>query len=108
MSTARQVFRAGFVEALPFLVVIVPYGLLFGVVATEAGLGLLQTMVMTTFVLAGASQFAALQLLSDHAPMVVAILTGLAINLRLAMYSASMSAHIGKASIMQRLLFLIC
>lgn len=105
MNTERAAFWNGFVEALPFLVVIVPFGLLFGVVAAEAGLDLLQTMVMTAFVIAGASQFAALQLLSDHAPALVAILTGLAINLRLAMYSASMSAHVGKASALQRLVF---
>ncbi len=105
MTIPQKSFRTGFIEALPFLVVIVPFGLLFGVVATEAGLDLFQTMVMTAFVLAGASQFAVLQLLSDQAPALVAILTGLAINLRLAMYSASMSAHIGKASMRQRLLF---
>lgn len=105
MSNPQKSFRTGFVDALPFLVVIVPFGLLFGVVAAEAGLDLFQTLVMAAFVLAGASQFAALQLLNDQAPTLVAILTGLAINMRLAMYSASMSAHIGKASLTQRLLF---
>ncbi len=89
-----QGFRAG----LPFVLVVAPFGLLFGVVATEAGLDIVQTMAMTVLVIAGASQFAAVQLLSDNAPTFVAILTGLAVNMRMAMYSASLTPHLGKAS----------
>ena len=99
-SAYWQGFRAG----MPFVLVVAPFGLLFGVVATEAGLDLLQTMAMTVLVIAGASQFAAVQLLSDHAPTFVAILTGLAVNMRMAMYSASLTPHLGKASLGKRML----
>lgn len=95
-----QGFRAG----VPFVLVVAPFGLLFGVVATEAGLDIVQTMAMTVLVIAGASQFAALQLLSDNAPTFVAILTGLAVNMRMAMYSASLTPHLGKASLGKRAL----
>lgn len=95
-----QGFRAG----MPFVLVVSPFGLLFGVVATEAGLDIVQTMVMTVLVIAGASQFAAVQLLSDHAPTFVVILTGLAVNMRMAMYSASLAPHLGKASLGKRAL----
>lgn len=94
----------GFRAALPFVLVVAPFGLLFGVVATEAGLDIVQTMVMTVLVIAGASQFAAVQLLSDNAPTFVAILTGLAVNMRMAMYSASLTPHLGKASLGKRAL----
>lgn len=95
-----QGFRAG----MPFVLVVAPFGLLFGVVATEAGLDIVQTMAMTVLVVAGASQFAAVQLLSDHAPAFVAILTGLAVNMRMAVYSASLAPHLGKASLGRRAL----
>lgn len=98
-SAYWQGFRAG----TPFVLVIVPFALLFGVVAAEAGLDIAQTMAMTILVIAGAAQFASLQLLSDNAPVIVAILTGLAINLRMAMYSASLTTHLGKASLWKRL-----
>ena len=93
-----QGFRAG----VPFVLVVAPFGMLFGVVATEAGLDIVQTMAMTVLVIAGASQFAALQLLVDNAPTFVAVLTGLAVNMRMAMYSASLTPHLGKASLGMR------
>lgn len=91
----RRAFWQGVRDGLPFLLVIVPFGMVFGVVATEAGWSLTETMAMTILVIAGASQFTAVQLLSDNAPLLIAIGTALAVNLRLAMYSAAMATHIG-------------
>lgn len=93
-----QAFRHGIVQSLPFLVVIVPFALLFGLVATEAGLDLAQVMGFSVLVLAGASQFTAVQLLSDNAPAIIVILSGLAVNLRMAMYSASLMPWLRGAS----------
>lgn len=95
-----QGFRAG----IPFIIVVGPFGLLFGVVATEVGLDTVQTMAMTVLVIAGAAQFAAVQLLAENAPALVIIITGIAVNLRMAMYSASIAPHIGKAVTWQRIL----
>lgn len=91
-------FRHGIVQALPFLVVIIPFAVLFGVVATEAGLNLAEVMGFSVLVLAGASQFTAVQLLSDNAPTIIVILSGLAVNLRMAMYSASLLPWLRGAS----------
>ena len=99
-----RAFRLGIRDGLPFLIVIVPFGVLFGVLASEAGWSLTETMAMTILVIAGASQFTALQLLSEHAPLLIAIVTALAVNLRLAMYSASLAPHLGGAPPWQRAL----
>ncbi len=99
-SAYWQGFRAG----APFVLVVAPFGLLFGVVATEAGLDIFQTMAMTVLVIAGASQFAAVQLLADGAPVFIAVLTGLAVNMRMAMYSAALTPHLGKAGLWKRAL----
>ncbi len=61
-------------------------------------------MSMSVLVIAGAAQFASVQLLVDGAPVFVAILTGLAVNLRMVMYSASLTPHIGKAQTWQKVL----
>lgn len=90
-------FRRGVAHGAPFLVVVFPFGMLFGVVATEAGLDVIETMVMSALVIAGASQFATVELLEQGAPALIAVLTGLVVNLRMAMYSASMVPHIGGA-----------
>lgn len=103
-----RAFRLGIRDGLPFLIVIVPFGMLFGVLAREAGWSLTEMMAMTILVIAGASQFTALQLLSEHAPLLIAIVTALAVNLRLAMYSASLAQHIGATPPLPRLLAAYC
>ncbi|MDP5305902.1 AzlC family ABC transporter permease [Paracoccus spongiarum] len=90
------------VQSVPFLIVIIPFALLFGVVALEAGMDLAQVMGFSVLVLAGASQFTAVQLLSDNAPAIIVILSGLAVNLRMAMYSASLSPWLRRASARQK------
>lgn len=97
-------FWQGILAGSPFILVVAPFALLFGAVATEAGLNLTQTMSMTVLVIAGASQFAAIQMLVEQAPTFVVLLTGLAINMRMALYSASMAPHIGQAPQYKRLL----
>ena len=89
---------------MPFLLVVVPFGLLFGVVATEAGFTSLQTMAFSSVVFAGAAQFAALQLMVEDAPILIVIATALAVNLRMAMYSASLAVWLGKAPLWKRAL----
>jgi predicted branched-subunit amino acid permease len=88
----------------PFLLVIMPFALLFGVVGTEAGLNISQVMAFSVLVIAGAAQFTAVQLMTDNAPTVIALLTALAVILRMAMYSASLVPHLGSAPLWQRLL----
>ena len=91
VTVGRRGVRAGAIACLPALLAVGPFGMIFGIVARESGLDLVQTMVMTATVIAGASQLAALQLLSDGAPVALAILAGAVVNLRMAMYSASLA-----------------
>ncbi|MCT8158929.1 AzlC family ABC transporter permease [Pseudoruegeria sp. SHC-113] len=103
-STIKSAYLRGVRQGLPFLVVIVPFSTLFGVVASEAGLNVAQVLGFSVLVIAGASQFAAVQLLTENAPAVVIIGTALAVNMRMAMYSASLTPHIGAAPLWQRAL----
>ena len=61
MPRPAPAYFRGIRAALPFVVMVIPFGMLFGVVATEAGLQVWETMVFTLAVFAGASQFAAIQ-----------------------------------------------
>ena len=103
-STTSHAYWRGFRDGLPFLLVVGPFSLLFGVVAAEAGLNVLEALSFSVVVIAGAAQFTALQLLRDDAPTVIVILSALAINLRMAMYSATLTPHLGKAPLWQRAL----
>jgi predicted branched-subunit amino acid permease len=95
--TTRQAFWRGYLDCAPFILIVVPYSMLFGVVARDAGLDILQTMAMSVLVIAGASQFTAVALLQEQAPVFIALAAALAVNLRMAMYSAALVPHIGHA-----------
>ena len=102
-GTGTPLWR-GAVDALPFTIVVAPFGLLFGVVGTEAGLDLAQVMGFSFLVIAGASQFAALQLMTENAPALIVVASALAVNLRMAMYSASFAPYLGAAPLWKRAL----
>ena len=55
-------------------------------------------------VIAGASQFTAIQLMTENASIWAVLAASLAVNLRMAMYSASLQPHLGTAPLWQRLL----
>ncbi|MDJ0993420.1 MAG: AzlC family ABC transporter permease [Dinoroseobacter sp.] len=93
-------FRAG----APFLLVVVPFGMLFGVVGTEAGLDFAQVMGFSVLVIAGAAQFTAVQLMTEQAPVIVVLASALAVNLRMAMYSAAMAPHLGSLPVWRKAL----
>ncbi len=103
-SNPKSAYWAGFRNGAPFVLVVVPFALLFGVVATKAGLNLVETMTMTIAVIAGAAQFTALSLMQEHAPTFIVLATALAVNLRMAMYSAALVPHVGTAPRWQRML----
>lgn len=100
----RTQFLSGITHGVPFILILVPFALLFGVVGTEAGLNLTEVMGFSVLVIAGSAQFTAIQLMVEDAPTVVILATALAVNLRMAMYSASMVAHLGAAPLWQRAL----
>jgi 4-azaleucine resistance transporter AzlC len=75
------------------LLALTPFGVAFGASATDVGLSALEALAMSVFVLAGAAQLAAVQLISAGASAAVVVLTVLVINLRLTLYSASLAPH---------------
>ncbi|MCV2888097.1 AzlC family ABC transporter permease [Ruegeria aquimaris] len=101
-TTSKSIYWRGFRDGAPFIMVAAPFGTLFGVFATEAGLNLMQVMTFTATVFAGAAQFTALQLLLDDTPTLIVLLSALAVNLRVAMYSAALTPYLGAAPLWQR------
>jgi len=95
-TNPKSTYWTGFRDGSPFILIVIPFALLFGVIAGNAGLDLVETMSMTVLIVAGAAQFTAISLMLDHAPTFVVLLTALAVNLRMAMYSAALVPHLGK------------
>lgn len=101
-TTAKSYFWKGCRNSLPFIFVAGPFSLLFGVLATEAGLKLYEMLTFSASVYAGSAQFTALQLLREDAPTMIILASSLAVNLRVGMYSASLTPYLGAAPLWTR------
>lgn len=94
INTARAQFLSGIRTVLPLLVGVVPFGMIYGVMAVGAGIPRLQAHMMSLIVFAGSAQFVVVQLLPQGIPTVMMVLIIAVINLRHALYSASIAPHI--------------
>jgi len=103
-SNFKTIFFSGARSGAPFVLVVIPFALLFGVVAAEAGLNVFETLSFSLAVVAGAAQFTALQLMQEQAPTIIVLISALAVNLRMAMYSAALTPHLGELSTGKRVL----
>ena len=92
-SIKRREFLNGVKGELPILLGVAPFGMIYGVLATSAGLSTLDAQAMSAIVFAGSAQFMLVQLISLGTPVLVLILSGFIINLRHALYSASIAPY---------------
>jgi len=92
-------FLSGIRDELPILIGVVPFGLIYAILAQQSGLSGLETQGMSLIVFAGSSQFLLVQLAAQNAPLLVIVLTGFIINLRHLFYSASIGPHTKDLSI---------
>ncbi|MBL8155574.1 MAG: AzlC family ABC transporter permease [Anaerolineae bacterium] len=91
--TRRSEFWAGARSMIPLLIGAVPFGFIFGVTAINSGISPLGAMGMSLFVFAGSSQFVAAQLVAQGAGLALIILTTAIVNIRHALYSATLAPH---------------
>jgi 4-azaleucine resistance transporter AzlC len=85
---------AGARDSLPMLLGAAPFGLIFGTLAAPSGLSPAAALAMSLFVFAGSSQFIALTLLASGTGLAVILLTTFVVNLRHALYSATLLPHV--------------
>ena len=64
MKSNLKVFLKGILDVSPLMIPVVPFGLIFGVLAIDVGFSPLETMGMSLIVFGGASQIVLLQLFS--------------------------------------------
>jgi 4-azaleucine resistance transporter AzlC len=91
--SARHEFLSGLRHVVPLLVGAAPFGMIYGVLAVDAGIPVLPAQLMSLIVFAGSAQFVAAQLIAAGASGLVVVLTVFIVNLRHALYSASIAPH---------------
>jgi 4-azaleucine resistance transporter AzlC len=102
--TPRSEFWAGSRGMFPLVVGAIPFGILFGTLASQSGLSVAGTLAMSLFVFAGSAQFIALGLIAAATPLPLIWFTTLVVNLRHLLYALSLLPHVGQLSGRWRLL----
>ena len=98
MRSPRSEFIAGVKAELPILLGVIPFGMIYGVLAMGAGLPVGAAMAMSSIVFAGSAQFVGVQLIRSGVPGMVIVFTTFVVNLRHMLYSASIAPHLAHLS----------
>jgi 4-azaleucine resistance transporter AzlC len=94
LKTRKQEFWNGIRDEAPILLGVVPFGLLFGALAISAHLSTLAAQAMSSIIFAGSAQFIAAQLVGTGTSGLVIVMVVFVVNLRHALYSASVAPHV--------------
>lgn len=86
---------AGVVALAPLLVGVAPFGVIYGLSAVKSGIPAAAAMAMSSVLFAGSAQFLVAQLAGTGTPAVVMVASVALVNLRHALYSASVAPALG-------------
>jgi len=87
-------FWRGVRATVPMIVGAIPFGILFGAIAINAGLSVMATLGFSLIVYAGSAQFVAAGLIATGASVGVVVLTTFFVNLRHALYAVSVGPYL--------------
>jgi len=104
MLSSRTEFLNGVKNELPLLLGVMPYGMIYGALAVKLGLPPTLAVAMSVIVFAGTSQLIGAPLLAAGMSGVVIVATTFVVNLRHALYSASVAPFIKHLSTRWKLL----
>jgi 4-azaleucine resistance transporter AzlC len=93
-TTPRREFWRGVRDEAPILLGVAPFGLIFGALAIAAHIEIPVAQAMSSIIFAGASQFIAAQMIGTGTSGLVILLVVFVVNLRHALYSASVAPHV--------------
>lgn len=91
-----QILKKGFLDAIPLAIPVIPFGIIYGVIAIEIGLSPIVAFCMSFIIFAGSSQIAFAQLFSAGATPLVMISSVAVINSRHFLYGAVLSQYLNK------------
>src|SRR5690625_7559505 len=79
---AKNQFKQGIKQGIPIFLAYFPIAITYGVIASQAGLSLLELTSMSILVYGGAAQFMAINMLSLHIGAIEIVLATFVINFR--------------------------
>ena len=94
MSSSFSEFSAGVKAQLPLVVGVIPFGLIYGALAVQLKVPASIAQAMSLIIFAGSAQFIAVPLIAAATPGIIVMLTVFVVNLRHALYSASVAPYL--------------
>ena len=104
MKSNSEIFFKGVIDVSPLMIPVVPFGLIFGILAIDIGFSPLATMGMSLIIFGGASQIVLLQLFSGGASSLVIISSVGAVNSRHLLYGAVVSEHVSDLKLIWKII----
>ena len=104
MKRNLEIFLKGVIDVSPLMIPVVPFGLIFGILAIDIGFSPLATMGMSLIIFGGASQIVLLQLFSGGASSLVIISSVGAVNSRHLLYGAVVSEHVSDLKLVWKII----
>ena len=104
MNSKFKIFLKGIVDVSPLMIPVVPFGLIFGILAIDIGFSPLATMGMSLIIFGGASQIVLLQLFSGGASSLIIISSVGAVNSRHLLYGAVVSEHVSDLKLIWKII----
>ena len=104
MNSKFKIFIKGIIDVSPLMIPVVPFGLIFGILAIDIGFSPLATMGMSLIIFGGASQIVLLQLFSGGASSLVIISSVGAVNSRHLLYGAVVSEHVSDLKLIWKII----
>ncbi len=92
--TRKRQFLAGVRDEAPILLGVAPFGLIFGALAISAGMPPALAQATSAIIFAGSAQFITAQLVGAGASGLVILMVVFVVNLRHALYSASVAPYV--------------
>lgn len=101
MDIARDFF-AGVRAAVPVIIAVLPFGLLFGAVAVDNGFAVHEAVLMSATIYAGASQMVGIELFGQEIAPWLIVFSIFAVNFRHVLYSAAFGRRVAGWTKMQK------
>jgi 4-azaleucine resistance transporter AzlC len=101
MNTATQTlagtpWKQGVKDAIPLLGGYIPVAISFGLISVQSGFSVLETILISTFIYAGASQFLFVAMAASGAPLWFVVIMTLLINARHIVYGPNLSPYLNQ------------
>ena len=104
MKTKLKIFNTGMIDISPLLIPVIPFGIIFGVLGMELGLGPYLTCAISIIICGGASQIVLIQLFTAGASPLIILSSIGAVNSRHLLYGAVLSRYFSKLNLLWKII----